>query len=163
VVSSALLVGNLSARVPLVFDQANRTMWSDDLIGSGVTASLNLISHPIIVTNEGAVTERWAIVFTNTTTFRLIGEHVGVIAEGNVANDFSPSTPSPASPISPSRLRHGAAAGARGTWCGSTPLARSTPSAAPAPCSRATPRSTMTLSPWSSWATAITRNQEPLQ
>lgn len=94
VASSALLVGNLSARVPLVFDQVTWTnVWSDDLIGSAVTASLNLISHPIIVTNEGAVTERWAIVFTNSNTFRLIGEHVGVIAEGNVANDFAPLNP----------------------------------------------------------------------
>jgi len=94
VVSSALLVGNLSARVPLVFDQQSWTnVWSDDLIGNGVVASLNLISHPIIVTNDGAVTERWAILFSNTTTFRLIGEHVGVIAEGNVANDFSPLNP----------------------------------------------------------------------
>lgn len=94
VVSSALLIGNLSARVPLVFDQVTWTnVWSDDPIGSAVTASLNLISHPIAVTNEGAVTERWAIVFTNTTTFRLIGEHVGVIAEGNVASDFGPLNP----------------------------------------------------------------------
>lgn len=94
VVSSALLVGNLSARVPRVFDQATWTnVWSDDLIGSGVTAALNTISHPIIVTNDGAVTERWAIVFTNTTTFRLIGEHVGVIAEGNVVSDFAPINP----------------------------------------------------------------------
>lgn len=94
VVSSALLIGNLLARVPLVFDQQTWTnTWSDDLIGSGVTASLNLISHPIVVTNAGAVTERWALVFTNTTTFRLIGEHVGVIAEGNTAADFSPMNP----------------------------------------------------------------------
>ena len=84
----------LSARVPLVFDQVTWTnVWSDDPIGSAVTASLNLISHPIAVTNEGAVTERWAIVFTNTATFRLIGEHVGVIAEGNVASDFGPLNP----------------------------------------------------------------------
>ena len=53
----------------------------------------NLISHPIEVTNDGAVTERWALVFTNTTAFRLIGEHVGVIAEGNTAADFSPLNP----------------------------------------------------------------------
>lgn len=94
VVSSALLVGNLSADVPIVFDQQSWTnAWSDDVIGSGVTAALNLISHPIIVTNDGAVTERWAILFSNTTTFRLIGEHVGVIAEGNVASDFGPLNP----------------------------------------------------------------------
>lgn len=93
-VSSALLVGTLFARIPRMFDQATWTaVWSDDVIGSALSANFNAISHPVEVTNIATVTERWAIVFTNTTTFRLIGEHLGVIAEGNVASDFAPINP----------------------------------------------------------------------
>lgn len=98
-VSSALLVGNLAARVPLLFDQQTWTnVWSDDLIGSALSANYNAISHPVEVTNIGTVTERWAIVFLNTTTFRLIGEHLGVIAEASVTADFAPTNPAVGQP-----------------------------------------------------------------
>lgn len=93
-VSSALVVGNLFARVSAVFDQQSWTnTWSDAPIGATLSANFNTISHPITVTNQAAVTERWAIVFQNTTVFRLIGEHLGVIAEGNIAADFTPINP----------------------------------------------------------------------
>ena len=36
------------------------------------------------MTNAGAITERWAVQFTNTTAFQVIGEHVGVIDRGAV-------------------------------------------------------------------------------
>ena len=94
IVSSALLVGSLFARVPLMFDQQTWTgVWSDDLIGSAVSANYNTISHPPVITNIATVTERWAIVFTNTTTYRLIGEHLGVIADGVTTTDFAPLNP----------------------------------------------------------------------
>jgi len=94
IVSSVLLVGTLFARVPLMFDQQTWTgVWSDDLIGSALSANYNGISHPMVVTNVAGVTERWAIVFTNSTTFRLIGEHLGVIAEGVTTSDFAPVNP----------------------------------------------------------------------
>ncbi len=94
-VSSALVAGDLFSRVSKVFDQVTWTgVWSDSVIGSAATATFNNTAYPIEVTNRGALTERWAIQFTNTTSFNVIGENVGVIASGTTSVDCSPNNPS---------------------------------------------------------------------
>ena len=98
-VSSAMLIGNLFARVPLLFDQATWTNeWSDARIGSELPAQFNDIQFPIAVSNLGTVTERWALRFRNTTQFDLIGEHLGFIAQGDVTNNFAPINPAVGQP-----------------------------------------------------------------
>lgn len=98
-VSSALLVGDMQSRVSRVFDQNTWTnVWSDDLIGDGATATYNTIDHPITTNNLGAVTERWILRFTNTTTFQCIGEHLGLIGTGNTTTDFAPTNPATGQP-----------------------------------------------------------------
>lgn len=98
-VSSALLAGDLSARVSTYFDQQTWTnVFSDDLIGNSATASFNGVINPIQVTNAGALTERWAALFTATTAFEIIGEHSGVIATGNTSTDCSPVNPATSEP-----------------------------------------------------------------
>jgi hypothetical protein len=93
-VSSALVAGDLFARVSLVFDQATWSgAWSDALSGSAATATFNNTQYPIRVTNRGAVTERWIVRFTNSTAFEVIGENVGVIATGNTSTDCAPNNP----------------------------------------------------------------------
>ena len=93
-VSSALLMGDLYASVFNVFDQKNWTgEWSDDLIGDPCTANYNLIDYPIEVTNKGAIQERWAIIFTSSTEFKVVGETVGEIAYGNTSTDCAPNNP----------------------------------------------------------------------
>lgn len=93
-VSSALVVGDRHARVSAFYDQATWTnVWSDDLIGTSATSTFNNAAFPPVVTNVGAVTERWALVFTNTTTFNIIGEHVGQIASGVVTDNAAPINP----------------------------------------------------------------------
>lgn len=90
-VSSALIAGDMHARVSLTFDQATwSNVWSDDLIGSAAGGTYNTIANPLVVTNQGALTERWAIVFTNTTAFNIVGEHVGVIGTGNTGTNCAP-------------------------------------------------------------------------
>lgn len=87
-VSSALLFGDINARVTNVFDQNTWSgAWSDALIGSQATAQYNVIDYPIEVTNEGAVTERWRLNFTSATAFQIIGENLGVIATGTTTAD----------------------------------------------------------------------------
>lgn len=84
IVSGCLIHGDRRARVSTVFDQATWTgAWSDELIGSNAIATLNTITHPITVTNEGAETERWLLRWTGTTTVELIGEHVGLVYAGS--------------------------------------------------------------------------------
>lgn len=89
-VSSALLFGDLFARVTGVFDQATWTgAWSDSLIGSGATAQYNDIDYPIEVLNSAAVTDRWRIHFTSTTSFQVISENLGVIGTGDTSTDVA--------------------------------------------------------------------------
>ena len=93
-VSSALVAGDLFARVNLVFDQSTwNGGWSDELSGSAATATFNHTQYPITVSNRGALTERWVVRLTNSTSFEVIGENVGVIATGNTSADCAPNNP----------------------------------------------------------------------
>lgn len=94
IVTGLLPVGDLQARVGSSFSQQTWTRtFSDSLIGNPIGANYNVTAHPIAVINEGAETERWALVFTNATDFRLIGETLGQIAAGDITTDFSPINP----------------------------------------------------------------------
>lgn len=93
-VSSALIAGDLFARVSLVFDQATWSgAWSDAPSGGTATATFNDVTYPITVSNRGALTERWAVRFTNSTAFEVIGENVGVVAIGNTSSNCAPVNP----------------------------------------------------------------------
>lgn len=99
-VSTALRYGDLQASVPVLYDQATWTgVWSDELIGSGTAAELNVIDHPIELLNSGAVTDRWRLHFLTgnptggTATFQIISENMGVIGTGNTGEDCGPVNP----------------------------------------------------------------------
>lgn len=94
-VSSVMMFGDMQARVHPGFQQATWTgVFSDSIIGSGITADYNEAVNPIVVTNAGAITERWAIIFTSSTTFKVVGEQVGEILTGG-------STSTPTAPLNP--------------------------------------------------------------
>ena len=98
-VSSALIMGDLFARVTDVYEQSTWTgAWSDDLIGDAPLASYNNTVYPITVTNHGATQERWAIIFTSSTAFRVVGEFSGQIALGDVNTDCTPLNPATGEP-----------------------------------------------------------------
>lgn len=93
-VSSLVQLGDLQAQAGSSFSQQTWTrVFSDALIGNAIGANYNRTAADIVVTNEGAETERWAIVFTNATAFRLIGERFGQIASGDITTDFLPLNP----------------------------------------------------------------------
>ena len=99
VVASCLLHGDRRARVSAVFDQQTWTgVWSDVVIGSEATATLDTIAHPIEVTNEGAETERWFLRWTSTTNVELIGERRGLVFSGPFTADIAPINPSTRNP-----------------------------------------------------------------
>lgn len=79
-VSSKLRKGDLFSRV---FNYLERTTWTgdwaDDVGGDEPTASFNSIDFPIEVTNRGAITERWAVIFTGATQVRVVGQNVGQV------------------------------------------------------------------------------------
>ena len=93
-ISSALVAGDVRARVQPPFDQVSWTqVWSDAPIGNAATGSYNSTLFPLATTNLGALTERWALIFTNTTSFNIVGENVGVIGTGNTGTDCAPINP----------------------------------------------------------------------
>lgn len=93
-VSTALVIGDMQARVTNLFDQETWTeVWSDLIIGGEPAAEYNDAAYPIVVTNAGSLQQRWALVFTSGTSFNIIGETVGLIGTGTVNADIFPNNP----------------------------------------------------------------------
>ncbi len=87
-ISGALLIGDKFADVPVMFvQQAGLNAWKDVKEGPEIVANY---SGRIEVTNRGAVTERWMLRFTSSTAYDVVGEHLGVIAQGNTQIDCAP-------------------------------------------------------------------------
>jgi hypothetical protein len=99
-VSSALMGGDLRSRVSTVFDQVSWTgVWSDTPIGTSAAATYDDINHPMVVTNKGAVTERWYAQFQpDGVSYKVFGEHLGLIGTGNTSTEFAPNNPATGEP-----------------------------------------------------------------
>jgi hypothetical protein len=90
-VSSALLFGDLASRYNTLFDQATWTgVFSDELIGTQANGTYNDLSFPLLIQNDSAIKERWALQFTSSTGFNIIGEKVGIIGTGTIASNVAP-------------------------------------------------------------------------
>lgn len=50
-------------------------------------------TNPIVVTNKSAITERWALIFTGTTSFKIVGETLGEIGTGSTLTTTAPLNP----------------------------------------------------------------------
>jgi hypothetical protein len=99
-VSSALPFGDVFGRVADVFDQQAWTDdWADARIGLDTLAGYNTIDHPITTTNRGAVTERWALIFTSNTAFRIVGERYGQVGTGDINTQCAPMNTAAAAPF----------------------------------------------------------------
>lgn len=98
VVSSALMAKTMRARVAENFSQSAWTgVWSDTLIGA---KPLEQYSGTIVVTNDGAMTERWVLIIQNGgTTFDCIGENLGKVGTGSINTDFAPINPVSGKPL----------------------------------------------------------------
>lgn len=99
VLSSAVLHGDLRARVYNLFHQASWTgVWSDDRIGADTTAKYNDVAFPFEITNQGSIKERWRISFTSSTSYQVVGESVGVIGTGTISSDCAIANPATGAP-----------------------------------------------------------------
>jgi len=94
-VSSLVPMGDLAAALSVPFSQqAWTSVWADARIGNPITPQYNNALYPITLTNQGALTERWRIQFTGTTTVDIIGETVGQIATSlSTTSDIAPINP----------------------------------------------------------------------
>lgn len=99
-VSSKLRKGDLFGRAHNYIEQTTWTSeWSDDLLGGAPTASFNSTDFPITTTNRGAITERWAVIFTTATQVRVVGENVGQILTGvSILAPIAPINPQTGAP-----------------------------------------------------------------
>lgn len=99
VFSSMLLAGDMQARAYNVFSQKSwGSVWSDSLIGDAATSQLQVTNNPIVVTNRDSIQERWALVFTGTTSFKIVGQTVGEIGTGSTTANTSPLNPMTSQP-----------------------------------------------------------------
>jgi hypothetical protein len=94
-VANAVIYGTLYARTSVPFDQQTWTNeWSDALLGSSVAAQYNANQYPIAVNNKSCIQERWALIFTSSTTFNVVGEHVGqILTAATTGTDCAPINP----------------------------------------------------------------------
>jgi hypothetical protein len=94
-VANAIIWGTLYARTSIPFDQQTWTnVWSDTLIGSSVAAQYNNTQYPIAVDNRSAIQEKWAIIFTSSTAFNVVGQNVGqILTGGNTSTNTAPINP----------------------------------------------------------------------
>ncbi|MGP5518014.1 hypothetical protein ACTXNA_07200 [Psychrobacter celer] len=94
VFSSMLLAGDMQALAQNVFSQKSwGGKFSNTLIGDRASAQLQVTNNPIVVTNRDAIEERWALVFTSASSFKIIGETVGEISSGSTNSDTKPLNP----------------------------------------------------------------------
>ncbi|MEG0405360.1 MAG: hypothetical protein RR563_03880 [Acinetobacter sp.] len=94
IVGSALVIGDMQARYTRKFVQPTwSNVWADEPTGGAISANYNDSLYPILTTNNGAIQERWALVFTDATNFRCVGEYSGQIGLGNINADFAPINP----------------------------------------------------------------------
>lgn len=99
-VSSALEMGNLHARVSGLFTQEYWTgAWSDERIGNEPEMRFSYF-YNVDVTNQSAIEERWALIFSSPFTYRCIGEKTGLLAlDVNISTTFSPLNPYTGQPL----------------------------------------------------------------
>ena len=99
IVGSVLVIGDMKARYTRLFVQGTwSSEWSDEPVGEPVSANYNDTFYPIDVTNKGSIQERWSLVFTSNTTFRIIGEISGFIGTGEINSHCSPINPTTNAP-----------------------------------------------------------------
>jgi len=93
-VSSAMPFGDLFARTYNFIEQSTWTnVWSNTMLGSQINANFNEALYPIVVTNAGAIKERWALIFTSAIAFNIVGESVGIIGTGSTSVTCAPPNP----------------------------------------------------------------------
>lgn len=98
-VSSVLIGGDLQVRVSIPFTQRNwDNVWRDEPKGDQLLNKLNLKDYPMILTDDGAIKERWMIKMTGTSTFELYGETLGFVMRGDTLTDLAPINPANGTP-----------------------------------------------------------------
>lgn len=98
-VASVLIGGNLQVRASVPFTQRNWTnVWQDSRIGDEPLNRLNVKDYPIILTDDGAIDEKWLIKFTSSSQFELYGQTLGFVLKTDTLQDLAPINPATKKP-----------------------------------------------------------------
>lgn len=93
-VSSLLISDDLAVRHSIPFTQTNwDSVWRDTPNGEQLLNRLNVKDYPIVLTDDGAITERWLIKFANNSQFELYGETLGFVLKTDTLQDLAPINP----------------------------------------------------------------------
>lgn len=98
-ISSAMIIGDLYARWTNPFSQQTWTsVWSDTRIGNPITPQYQYNTSPIVVENASCIQQRWALIFTSSTDFNIVGETLGQIGTGTINTSTAPLNPNTGRP-----------------------------------------------------------------
>ncbi|MGE4519556.1 MAG: hypothetical protein AB7E04_08625 [Desulfobacteraceae bacterium] len=99
-VSSVLAIGDVQARIYNIFtDSSWGNVWQDTRKYSPTSAQYDIVNYPLITKNKSSVKERFACVFTSSTTVNVLGEHLGVIlTNAPITADIAPVNPATGEP-----------------------------------------------------------------
>ena len=98
-IASALVWGDIGARIFNLFSQQTFDQWSDEQTQSGIPAQFDNVNYPIQINNKDSFTGRWAFVFTSSNTVDVISETLGTILEDvSIDSDISPINPATGNP-----------------------------------------------------------------
>ena len=98
-VSSVLIGGDLQVRVSIPFTQRSwNNVWLDTPVGDQLLNKLNLKDYPMILTDDGAIKERWMFRMKGANQFELYGETLGFVMRGDTLTDLQPINPATGKP-----------------------------------------------------------------
>lgn len=98
-VSSVLIGGDLQVRASVPFTQRNwNNVWQDTPVGEQLLNKLKLTDYPMVLTDDGAITDRWMIKFTSSSQFELYSEALGFVGKFDVLTNLAPINPATGKP-----------------------------------------------------------------
>ena len=98
-VSSLLIGDDLAVRVSVPFTQRSwNNVWQDTPVGDQLLNKLKLTDYPMILTDDGAITDRWMIKFASGSQFELYSEALGFVGKFDTLTDLAPINPATGKP-----------------------------------------------------------------
>lgn len=99
-ISTIYPIGDRRAAAQVLFSESAFISWSDLQQVADTTGQFDDLNYPVVVTNAGAVTDRWRISFTGGADFEVIGEDSGLVATGSTAGpNIAPINPATGAPF----------------------------------------------------------------
>ena len=93
-VSSLQIGDDLAVRVSVPFTQKSwNSVWQDTPEGEQLLNKLKLTDYPMILTDDGAITDRWLIKFISNAQFELYSEALGFVGKFDTLTNLAPINP----------------------------------------------------------------------